>query len=876
MRRIIAFFVLFSIILSLFPVMSTVVFAKNSPIFLTSFEGSWHTSDWQDYSSDKFAEGKLGYSNNTDKTYVTDGKQSLHLIDKDSTTYFGMLSPWLDIDDFGVYTLTADAIALSGSVSLYIRCYYSNKTDYEQYRVSVASGKPMQSYSVSGAITPETPYVRVLIFTGTAVCNEEAYIDNIKLQKTGTYDGADLHNKESVNTKLASIKAGSVIEIPDGTYSDWQISISKNGTAAQPITIKAKNPGKVIFTGESSITVSGDYVNIEGIRFEEVTTPVRIVVFDANSYGCSIRNCAIYNCHPGDAPDTEKQFWVSLYGLKTTVEDCFFYGKHSVGQMVEMTKGSTTLGTPDEHIVRNCYFGNTTEQTGNGYEAIRMGSSTYCFENSKTIVEGCFFEKCDGEGEIISVKSCENIVRNNTIYNSNGAIVLRHGNRNDIYGNLFVGGVNKKRVSGVRIIGEDHKVHDNYFYNMPRSSQVLVFFNGNPYEGIENHWYFPVKNAKVYNNTFIGGDRVVTIGGYAPNETASSNRTMAPEGSFTNNALVSYTGTYSMFTNGDPAPDLNISDSTAYHKVTFSGNIAYGKKLGYKPEGINEGYFELKEDGKYFAAPSGKGANLEEVKKAPTSPFEVITDWVREVYYDTGLVTFAPVEKDVFNYEGAHINDIIPFEVTYTAGEGGNLTLKENGTAVSGKTSFLENPELIFTAIPDRYKKISSWYVNGVEVKESNIDTLGIEIEYPTSETLKITNLTKKFDVEVKFVDSFTIPENITAPVVSFGGENERISFVNQEGVRMTISGYYKLFITKLEVLPYTHIKEYGFKISDQSNNEIKAEALVPLSNSGAYGVVFYGMTKGKEYSVYPYAVYELENGAEQIITGDIENFICQ
>ena len=44
-------------------------------------------------------------------------------------------------------------------------------------------------------------------------------------------------------------------------------------------------------------------------------------------------------------------------------------------------------------------------------------------------MEQNFFDRCDGELEIISSKSCDNIYRGNTFLNCAGMLTLRHGNR---------------------------------------------------------------------------------------------------------------------------------------------------------------------------------------------------------------------------------------------------------------------------------------------------------------------------------------------------------------------------------------------------------------------------------------------------------------
>ena len=873
MKRFISALVTVCLILSLIPVFTYGAVAE--PIFATSFEGDWQTSSWYVYNASSYEEGILNHAANYESSYITDGSSSLYIIDKNPDKYFGLLSPYINITEFGTYTMEFDAQFLEGCISAYIRYYNQDKSEYSQTAIVINGDSEMKRYSHSYTVTPDTPYIRLLFTTQTTVNDCEGYIDNLTFTQTGEFDQSEYESKKLVTEAVANAAPGDVIEIPDGVYIDYYVELKNDGTEDKPITLKAKNPGGVVFTGVSNIIVKGDYVKIEGIRFDEVTSS-QIVKFNESSYGSGIYDCVFYNCHPGNAPDSEKQYWVMLRGLKLTVENCFFYGKHSMGQMVESSKSEATKDVADEHLIKNCYFGNIKRQNENGYEAIRLGSSTYSFNTAKTIVEGCFFEKCDGEAETISIKSCEVTVRNSTLYNTNGSIVFRHGDRSDVYGNLFIGASDKRRLSGIRIIGEDHKVHDNYFYNMANTSQVLVFYSGCPYENIENHYYYPVKNAEVYNNTFIGSDRLVTVGDYAPNSDPSHNRIIAPEGYFKDNVLVSFQGSNPMIQNGDPAASLNLTNEDYYHKVEFSGNIAYGKSLGYNPDGIEEGYFELTEDGNYYSAPNGKGADLDEVKKAPTSPFDIISDWIRDLYYESGLIEFEIVANDIFNDENVHINNLIPFDVKGTASEGGTLTLKENGATVSDKLTFKNNPEIEFSAIADTDKKIARWLVNGIEVNKNNIDTLGVVIDSPVSDTLIINNLNKNFDIQVEFIDYNTLPENIAAPVFGFGGTKGNVAVKNQNGITVSFSGYFKIVAARLEIFDYAKITEYGFMVSEEGKEAVKAEALVPLTDSGAFGMLIYKLTPGKTYTVYPYATYELNNGTVKTLTGNTETFVCE
>ena len=149
-------------------------------------------------------------------------------------------------------------------------------------------------------------------------------------------------------------------------------------------------------------------------------------------------------------------------------------------------------------------------------------------------------------------------------------------------------------------------------------------------------------------------------------------------------------------------------------------------------------------------------------------------------------------------------------------------------------------------------------------------------IDSPKSDTLIINNLNKSFEIQVDFEDEFILPEAISSPVFGFGGSKGNASVKNQNGISFSISGYFKIVATKLDVFDYAQITEYGFKVSEEGKAEVKAEALVPLTDNGAFGMLFYGITPGKTYTVYPYAVYTLENGTVKTITGRAETFICE
>jgi poly(beta-D-mannuronate) lyase len=79
------------------------------------------------------------------------------------------------------------------------------------------------------------------------------------------------------------------------------------------------------------------------------------------------------------------------------------------------------------------------------------------------------FEDCAGENELISIKASAVTLRYNTMRNCPAQFTLRHGNKCLVYGNYFI------NTPGLRIFGDDHIIHSNYFENC---SSAIVIGNG--------------------------------------------------------------------------------------------------------------------------------------------------------------------------------------------------------------------------------------------------------------------------------------------------------------------------------------------------------------------------------------------------------------
>jgi hypothetical protein len=101
----------------------------------------------------------------------------------------------------------------------------------------------------------------------------------------------------------------------------------------------------------------------------------------------------------------------------------------------------------------------------NGHETIRTGGNDLgaSGQSSFTIIEENLLEHCNGEDELMSLKSSDNIVRNNTILNCRGAICMRLGNRNVASGNFIIATESGTAFGGIKLYGFEHRVFNNYF-----------------------------------------------------------------------------------------------------------------------------------------------------------------------------------------------------------------------------------------------------------------------------------------------------------------------------------------------------------------------------------------------------------------------------
>lgn len=312
-----------------------------------------------------------------------------------------------------------------------------------------------------------------------------------------------VQNISEFNARVKQLEAGDTLILANGSWKDVEFKLKGKGTADNNIHLMAETPGKVIVEGKSRLQFSGEYLFISGLVFKNGSTPKTAVIeFRTSSteyaYNSVLSNCVIdqFNQHK-DSSD----HWVSIYGKNNRVEYCYFGGKANSGvTLVVWPNDSNSIN--NNHLITRNYFGPRPRLGSNGGETIRIGTSHVCHLNSGTIVEGNYFEHCNGEVEIVSNKSGGNKFLNNTFFESEGSLVLRHGDNAVVAGNWFIGN-GKPFTGGVRIINEGHQVYNNFFYKIRGVDfrAPLVIMNGIPNSPANG--YAGVKNVIVANNTWV-------------------------------------------------------------------------------------------------------------------------------------------------------------------------------------------------------------------------------------------------------------------------------------------------------------------------------------------------------------------------------------
>lgn len=289
---------------------------------------------------------------------------------------------------------------------------------------------------------------------------------------------------------VAKAKAGTTILLKKGTYNE-PCHLKGKGSQGLPIVIRAETLVGVELLNQ--LTLGGEHLSLIGFRFKD-------------NGGIAVKNgisCRISRCYMNNLKAAQ---WLRVDTKSRSIEidRCLFDKKENNREKdrdCQLMRIEVTNQKESHHIHHNHFRDIPKGKTGNGYETIQLISRGNPKEGETgNVIESNLFERCDGESEIVSVKSNGNLLRGNTFSQCRGELVLRIGHRNVVTGNWFLGG-----SGGVRLQGTDQVVINNYFDGLSGPALAMM-------DGTADEFYSRVERALVAHNTFVNCGYAFQIG----------------------------------------------------------------------------------------------------------------------------------------------------------------------------------------------------------------------------------------------------------------------------------------------------------------------------------------------------------------------------
>ena len=419
-------------------------------------------------------------------------------------------------------------------------------------------------------------------------------------------------NKSEFDEIKNKLEAGDKVILANGVWNDFEILLQGQGTAEKPIELTAQEKGKVIISGQSNLSLYGEHLIVSGLVFKDGYTPTSTVISFRKSKeelanNSRVTETVIDNYNGPERYDTD--FWVMMYGKNNRFDHNHLEGKRNKGVTMAV-RLNTEESQQNHHRIDHNYFGPRPILGSNGGETLRIGTSHYSLTDSFTVVENNYFDRADGELEIISSKSGNNIIRGNVFFESRGTLTMRHGNDTLVENNVFFGnGVD--HTGGIRLINKRQTVRNNYMEGLAgyRFGGALVVMNGVPNSPINR--YHQVEDSVIENNSMIDSLHIQLAAGSDTERSAVPLRT-----SFKNNLLH----------NSDGRDPFTVYDDIS--GISFAGNLINASDKISIDKGFDINEFDLarSDNGLMYSTSALAGVGVSKELK-PISKDEVGTNW---------------------------------------------------------------------------------------------------------------------------------------------------------------------------------------------------------------------------------------------------------
>jgi hypothetical protein len=341
----------------------------------------------------------------------------------------------------------------------------------------------------------------------------------------------------ALQSAINSATAGDTIIVKNGAYTTaGSINISRQGTPAAPILITAETIGGVTISGSAGFKFSSPaaWVTVRGFVLKHAGG----ISIPFGTSHCRLSRNVIELAIPAGSDVS----YVNISGDDVEIDRNELRNKSTLGEMLDIAGSGSQVA--QRLWVHHNYFHDFKSPGGNGAETIRWGLSGLSLSDGEGVCEYNLFVRCDGENELISNKSGGNTYRYNTFLDSSGdQLTLRHGNDCLVYGNYF------KNTAGLRVYGDRHLIHSNYFEG---NSLGIDMGNGdgNVEDGAALTSHDRPEDCVVVFNTFVNNATHYQMGGRtnglgALNVTFANNILQGGTRGVSISSSAPYTGTWS-------------------------------------------------------------------------------------------------------------------------------------------------------------------------------------------------------------------------------------------------------------------------------------------------------------------------------------------
>jgi parallel beta-helix repeat protein len=235
-------------------------------------------------------------------------------------------------------------------------------------------------------------------------------------------DSAPVRDGEELADALSRARPGDTIVLAPGEFG----GVGEFSVTVPDVTIRASVPLRSILW--SPMEVHGDRATIDGLMFRSEPESGFLLA-------------AVAACRDS----------ILITASNTEVRGCDF-GYFGGRAILVRPSGRSPY-------IHNCGFHNNRDggsRGGNAHEAISLG---YDNPNSRTSMRGRVisnkFWNLNVEGEVVSVKTSDNVLQGNTLSSSRGGFTSRYGTRNQFIGNKII------NSRGIAIGGRGCKVANN-------------------------------------------------------------------------------------------------------------------------------------------------------------------------------------------------------------------------------------------------------------------------------------------------------------------------------------------------------------------------------------------------------------------------------